>query len=630
MSQEFQQRLVAVLYADVAGYSRLTGDDEIATHHSLRESLDLLSESITQHGGDVVHYAGDAILAKFDTASKALTSAVDIQREIRAKNQGVAKDRVLNFRIGINIGEVILDRDDIYGDGVNIAARLEALADPGGICVSRAVYDSVGSRLPYRFEDMGEKKVKNINQPVRCYRVDCDSTSDDVGNEPPPQRRGSRRTAALSAAVLTAIAGALYLWQWSSPQPPSPDSEPTVAETTLNKDSRLSIAVLPFSNLSGDAEQEYFSDGITNDIITDLSQISKLLVIASNSVFVYKNTPVKVQQVAQDLGVTHVLEGSVQKSGNQVRINAQLIDAATGHHLWAERFDRQLVDIFTLQDEVSRKIVDTLAVKLSKNEKQQLDRSRIADPQAYDMLLKGLEQIRRFTRETNIESRQYFEQAIQFDPGFARAYADVALSHAMDIQFGWELPSEEKFSRAFEHANKALALDDTLGQVHFSNSILYLLQKKHTNAIDSAKQSVTWHPNYADGWAQYAQALVYAGRPQEALEKIHIAMEINPHYAFFYTWIEGHAQMLLGNYDQAESAFLDVVERNAHFPGSQLTLAALYAQLGRMDDAEWIAAEILTLSPEFSLTREAQVVPYKLQEHLDFYIDGLRKAGLPE
>jgi TolB-like protein/Tfp pilus assembly protein PilF len=390
------------------------------------------------------------------------------------------------------------------------------------------------------------------------------------------------------------------------------------------------IAVLPFSNLSGDTQQDYFSDGITNDIITDLSQVSNLLVIASNSVFVYKNNPVKVQQVAQDLGVTHVLEGSVQKSGNQVRINAQLIDASSGHHLWAERFDRELVDIFKLQDEVSRKIVDTLAVKLTRVEQRLLDRDRPADPQAYDMLLQGLEQLRRFTRGTNAEARRYFQEAIQFDPGFARAYADVAFSHAMDFLFGWEEASDEKFRVAFEYADKAVALDDTIGQVHFARGVLYLTAKDHASAIESAFRAVKTHPNYADGWANVAQVLVYSGKPEESLENMSIAKELNPRYAFFYTWIEGHARMLLGEYEAAEEAFLDVIERNPHFPGAHLTLASLYGNLGQTEQAEWAALEIMTLNPQFSIADEAARVPYKLKQHLDSYVTGLRKAGLPE
>ena len=629
MPREFEQRLVAVMYADVAGYSRLTGDDELATHRSLRDSLDLLSTSIEQHGGDVVHYAGDAILARFDTVTDAVTSAVDIQREILARNSDLPEARRLYFRIGINIGEVIFDRDDIYGDGVNIAARLESLAEPGGICVSRAVYDSVYSRLPYRFEYMGRQRVKNIEREVRCYRVVFGAGDDD--ERPVRRPRASRGKAVLAVALALLLAcGAILAWWLSGRVGPAGDENAVFSEDAEIAGPRLSIAVLPFANLSGDGEQEYFSDGITNDIITDLSQVSGLPVIASNSVFVYKNTPVKVQQVARELGVSHVLEGSVQKSGKQVRINVQLIDAGSGHHLWAERFDRELIDIFKLQDEVSRKIADALAVKLTQGELRLLERQRQADPEAYDMLLQGLSLVRRFTRDTNAESRRYFERAIEFDPDFARAYADIAFSHALDFLFGWQEASEEKYRIAFEYADKAIALDDTIGQVHFARSVLHLSARQHDEAMEASRRSVSLHPNYADGWAEYAQVLVYAGRLEEGLEKMRIAKQLNPRHAFFYTWIEGNAKMLQGDYTAAEAAFLDVVERNPHFVGAHLTLASLYGNQGRIDEAQWAAAEVLTLDPGLRLSVEGERVPYLQPAHLEFYIDGLRRAGVPE
>ena len=630
MSREFEQRLVAIMYADVAGYSRLTGDDELATHRSLRESLDLLSASIESHGGDVVHYAGDAILARFDTVTDAVTSAVDIQQEIRARNEELPAARKLYFRIGINIGEVIFDRDDIYGDGVNIAARLESLAEPGGICVSRAVYDSVYSRVPFRFDYMGRHKVKNIEREVRCYRVVFDSAG-SADKSTASRARTARGKAALAVAAAFVLAcGAILAWWLSGPGKVPAGATTQATETAEASAQRLSIAVLPFANLSGDSEQEYFSDGITNDIITDLSQVSGLPVIASNSVFVYKNTPVKVQQVARDLGVSHVLEGSVQKSGNKVRINVQLIDASNGHHLWAERFDREILDIFQLQDEVSRKIVDQLAVSLTQGEQRLLERQRQVDPEAYDVLLQGLALVRRFTRETNAESRQYFKRAIEFDPQFARAYADVAFTYALDILFGWQEASEENFRTAFEYADKAIALDDSIGQVHFARSVLLLAARRHDEAIEASKRSVAQHPNYADGWAEYAQALIYAGRLEEGLEKMRIAMQLNPRHAFFYTWIEGNAKMLQGDYAAAETAFLDVVERNPHFIGAHLTLASLYGNQGHIDEAQWSAAEVLTLDPDLTLSVEADRVPYLQPEHLQFYIEGLRRAGIPE
>jgi adenylate cyclase len=476
---------------------------------------------------------------------------------------------------------------------------------------------------------MGRQRVKNIERPIRCYRVNFD---------PPAGLRSIFRRFAVtgsgavtgSLVVLALVAALLLFWQARSPQvAEEPETGPLSVSPEI-ENRQLSIAVLPFANISGDPEQEYFSDGITNDIITDLSQVSRLPVIASNSVFVYKNTPVNVQQLARELGVTHVLEGSVQKVGNQVRINAQLIDAGSGLHLWAERFDREIGDIFKLQDEVSKKIVVTLAVKLTHSEERLLDRERQADPEAYDVLLQGLALVRRFTRETNSESRRYFERAIELDPGFARAYADIAFSHALDFLFGWQEASEEKFRTAFEYADQAIELDPTIGQVHFAKSVLYLAAWQHDEAIEASIRSVSGHPNYADGWAEYAQVLVYAGRLDEGLEKMSIAKKLNPRHAFFYTWIEGNAKMLKGDYAAAEADFLDVIERNPHFPGAHLTLAALYGNQGRLDEAGWAADEVLTLEPGTTLSGEAARVPYLQPAHMAFYIDGLRKAGIPE
>jgi TolB-like protein/Flp pilus assembly protein TadD len=604
--------------------------DEHLAHERIQDTFNRFSETIKKYSGKVLELRGDALLAEFERPSDALNATLAFQSSNSRYLSTINDDLKPEIRAGIAMGEVVVANNTITGAGVVMAQRVEQLAKKGGLCITSAVRESLSKRLSVEFENLGQQDLKGFQEPVAVYRV----TQADEAAIPLPETKGVSRPpkipllqiGALSVAALMIVIGVVY---WVN-------RGETLGETASTESMALplpdnpAIAVLPFSNLSGDTQQDYFSDGITNDIITDLSQVSNLLVIASNSVFVYKNNPVKVQQVAQDLGVTHVLEGSVQKSGNQVRINAQLIDASSGHHLWAERFDRELVDIFKLQDEVSRKIVDTLAVKLTRVEQRLLDRDRPADPQAYDMLLQGLEQLRRFTRGTNAEARRYFQEAIQFDPGFARAYADVAFSHAMDFLFGWEEASDEKFRVAFEYADKAVALDDTIGQVHFARGVLYLTAKDHASAIESAFRAVKTHPNYADGWANVAQVLVYSGKPEESLENMSIAKELNPRYAFFYTWIEGHARMLLGEYEAAEEAFLDVIERNPHFPGAHLTLASLYGNLGQTEQAEWAALEIMTLNPQFSIADEAARVPYKLKQHLDSYVTGLRKAGLPE
>ena len=388
--------------------------------------------------------------------------------------------------------------------------------------------------------------------------------------------------------------------------------------------------MLPFDNLSGDPAQDYFSDGMTEDLITDLSQVSGLLVIARNSVFTYKGRAVKVQEVGRELGVRYVVEGSVRKAGNRVRINAQLIDAQTGHHLWAERFDRELTDVFALQDEVVKRIVGQLAVKLTQGEEARLSRTGVVDPEAYDTLLRGLARFRRFTREANAEAREYFERAAAIDPSYARAHADVALTYAMDVQLGWTDAPDAANRAALEHANRAMALDPTTRQVYFALGGVYLAQKRHDEAIAVVRKAIALYPNYADGHAQLAEDLFYTGEHEASLEAIRKSMRLDPRHPFFYLWIVGQNYMQQQRYGEAVEEFRKVLRQNPAFSGARLTLAATYGLMGRIEDAEWEAEEILTLMPEFTLTKERARAPYKKPEHLARYIEGLRKAGLPE
>ncbi len=644
MSQPLTRKLAAILYADVAGYSRLTGEDEDGTHRLLSGRLDLVADAIATHGGRVVHYAGDAVLADFPTASDALRCAVDAQTRLAARDTALPEERQLRFRMGVNMGEVIVDRDDIYGDGVNVAARLESLADPGGVCISGTVYDAVGNKLPFGYEFMGEQQVKNIERPVRAYRVLAEGDAPD-GAQPASPGRAGRRIALAALALALAAAGALGMWLAGSGdtttgprQPPgTPSTAPAElsgADAVTDSGAKKSIAVLPFFNLSGDPEQEYFIDGVTNDLITDLSQLSDLMVIAANSVFTYKGTAVKVQQVAAELGVAYVLEGSVQRAGARVRVNAQLVDASNGHQLWAERFDSEVTDILTLQDEVSRRIVTALAVTLTPSERQRLDSERRVNPDAYDALLRGLELFRRFTRETNAEARRHFERAVAIDPLFARGHADIALSHALDLQFGWLTPGgpaqEHVVDVALTHGEEALRLEPDLREGYFALTVLYTFTKEIDRAVAAGREAIRIDPNYADGYAALAQSLVYAGRPAESLQLMKVANRLNPRASFFYEWIEGHASMLLGDHERAIERFRNVIARNPAFPGAHLTLAATLSQTGHIEDARWEAAELLTLLPDFSLAHERERRQYARTQDMDWYIEGLRKAGLPE
>jgi adenylate cyclase len=480
---------------------------------------------------------------------------------------------------------------------------------------------AVRNKLRVGFQDLGEHEVKNIAEPVRAYRLVVEGAA--AGRRRP--RRMTARQWVLSAAtvvlvMLTAtVAWDLYLTLFPAPPPTAtPAAGPP------------GIAVLPFDNLSGDPAQDYFSDGITEDLITDLSQVSGLFVIARNSVFTYKGQAVKVQQVGRELGVQYVLEGSVRKSGNRVRINAQLVDTATGRHLWADRYDREITDVFALQDEVTQKIVSALAVKLTAGEEEKLSQAERVHPEAYDMLLRGLERFRRFTRETNADAREFFERAIAIDPSFARAHADVALTHAMDIELGWTDAPDRSLQQAKEMIEHALSLDDSLPQVHFALTNVYRQEKRHDDAIAAARRAIQLEPSYADGYATMALSLNYAGQAQVGLDAIRTAMRLNPRHPFFYVWIVGQSHFLMGAYDDAIAQFEDVIASNPHFPSGHLALAAAYAQAGRMDEAEWEAAEVISLLPDFSLARERERSLYTNAADRDRWIEGLRKAGLPE
>ena len=626
-----ERRLTTILAADVVGYSRLMGAEEAGTLAALKGHREALFEpKAAQYRGRTVKLMGDGALMEFASVVDAVTFAVEVQAAMAARNEGVAEDRRIVFRIGINIGDIIVEGEDIYGDGVNVAARLEGLADPGGICVERNVHNQVRDKLKLDFEDLGEVEAKNIARPIQVFRVVLDDKAaalvTPVVVAPVRVAPLRRWQIAAALAVCLAVIGGLVWWQ-----PWAPMVEPTsVEKMALPLPDKPSIAVLPFTNMSGDPEQEYFSDGITEDLITDLSRISGLFVIARNSVFTYKGAAVKVRQVARELGVSYVLEGSVRRAGNRVRINAQLIDAQTGGHLWADRYDGDLTDVFGLQDEVTRKIVAALAVKLTADEQERLSQTVEANPEAYDMLLRGLARLRRYTRQTNIEARELFERAIALDPGYARAYGDVALTYALEVGFGWAENPEPALERALEFCLAALALDESVPQVYFALNNTYLWLNRHEDAIAAAQRAIDLDTNFADGYAALAFALNYAGRPVEALAEIRKAMRLNPRYPFLYRWNVGHAFFLMERYDEAITTFESVVAVNPEFPEAHLTLAAAYAQSGRIEDAEWEAEEILTLLPGFTIERDRPRHPYLNPADMERYLHGLRLAGLPE
>jgi adenylate cyclase len=628
MSQEgFKRKLTAILSADVKGYSRLMGDDEESTVRTLTTYREVISTLVIDHKGRVVDSPGDNILAEFASVVDALRCAWDVQQEIKYRNADLSENRRMNFRLGINLGDVIEEKGRIYGDGVNIAARLEALAEEGGICISGAAYDQVKNKLPFKYEYDGEQTVKNIKEPVRVYSVLMNPETAGIAiADNKVRRKPWRMVALLSMIVLIVVAGVFIgqnLYQRHAEKIDSASSD----KIAFALPDKPSIAVLPFENLSGDPEQEYFSDGITEDIITDLSKISGLFVIARHSAFTYKDKVIKIADVGRELGVRHILEGSVRKSDGRVRITAQLVDATTEGHLWAERYDRDLKDIFALQDEVTQKIVSTLAVKLTEDERKRLVRKYTDNMQAYDFYLQGVEYQNRFTKEANIQARQMFERAIDQDPGFAIAYTALGFTYFHDWTFGWSMDTQS-LDHAFELAQKTLDLEDSLPLGHHLLGKVYLWKKQYEKAITRLEKAIALSPNYADHLVGLGYILNFAGRPKESIGLVKKAMRLNPIYPAFYLWELGHAYFLTGRYEEAVETLNRILDRNLDFMPAHLLLAASFSQLERKEDAQAEVAEIEKLSPQVSLVDLRQRLPYKDQEVLERLYDSMRKAGL--
>ena len=625
-----ERRLAAILAADMVGYSRLMAADEAGTiARQKAHRAGLIDPKIAQYGGRIVKTTGDGLLVEFPSVVDAVHCAVEIQHAMPEREAQRPEAERIRYRVGINLGDIVLDGEDILGDGVNIAARLEGLCEPGGICLSRPVHTQVRDKLDLTFEHLGEKAVKNIAEPVTVYRVALDGKAAALAT-PVIRDKGTQAgrpwplvaSLVIVLAVVIGAAGAALVW-W-----PGADGSTTPAiERPLNLPA---IAVLPFDNMSGDPGQDYFSDGITEDLINDLSRVSGLFVIARNSVFTYKGQPVKVQDVGRELGVGYVLEGSVRKAGERVRINAQLVNTSDGRHIWANRYDRDLTDVFAVQDNVVREIVSALAVRLTTSEEERLNRSAKVNPEAYDLLLRGLARFRRFTRDDNRLAREFFERALEHDPDFARAHADVAWSHALDAGFDWSDDAQRSLQLALDSIDSAIAIDDTVPQIHMALANIHRRQRRFLDSLAAARRVIELDPNYADGYAQLANSLIADGQPHEAIDAIDTAIRLNPRNPFFFQLILGRAKFQLGEFEEAAAFIEKSVERNPEFVPARIYLAATYGHLNRLEDAAWQVEEVFAIYPELSLAREQELNVYRQPEDLDRLIEGLRKAGLSE
>jgi adenylate cyclase len=547
---------------------------------------------------------------------------------LKARNAELPDHRKMEFRIGINLGDVIEEGERIYGDGVNIAARVEGLAEGGGICISGSAYEQIENKLPLDYEYLGEHTVKNIKKPVRIYRAAMEPDAAVAPSKADkPGKKLWQRVALAVVAVLVLGAAVAVFWSYFFRPSQIPGKIAHEKTPAIEVPDKPSIAVLPFTNMSGDPEQEYFSDGITEDIITDLSKVSGLFVIARNSVFTYKGKTVKIKDVGRELGVGYVLEGSVRKAGGRVRITAQLVDANTAGHLWAERYDRDLKDIFALQDEVTQKIVAALALKLTKDEQQRIERKYTDNMEAYDAFLQGLEYFNRPTKEANLRARQMFEKAIDLDSMFAEAYAQQGRTHLMDWSMGWS-QDPRSLDEAFELAKKAIALDDLLPSGHAVLADVYLWKKQHDKAVEAFGKAITLDPNDADGLVGMGDILNWSGRPEKAVGLVKKAMRLNPKYPAWYLWALGHAYFLTGQHDQAIETFKRTLNLKPNFLPAHAYLAVIYIEQGRDDEARAEAEKLSKQSPEMSLEAWRKRLPYKDQEVLERMYQSLRKAGM--
>ena len=627
-TQEVKRKLTAILSADVKGYSRLMGADEEGTLHTLTAYREVMTALIQQHQGRVVNAPGDALLAEFESVVDAVKSAVEIQRELAKRNAELPTERRMEYRIGINLGDVMVEGEAIYGGGINIASRMESLADGGGICISGTAFDQVENKISLGYQYLGEQTVKNIAKPVRVYRVlmEPEAVGKVIGEKKAKPRQW-QRTALIVVAILILVAAAFTIWKLyiRSNSPVEVASKEKMAFPLPDKPS---IAVLPFMNMSGDSELEHFSDGITEEIITALSKTPKLFVIARNSTFTYKGKPVRVKQVAEDLGVRYVLEGSVRKATDRLRITAQLIDALTGHHLWAERYDREPKDIFVLQDEITLKILNSLHVKLTGGEQDRVYGKGTNNLEAYIKVLQGRDYFWRLNRESNILAKKLFEEAIALDPKYPAPYWLLGMTHVMDAWFDWGQSKEDSLSRAIELAQKTINLNDLDSNAHGLLGAAYRMKGDHGKAIVEGKRAVELDPNSADAYVWLGIALNYAGRSEEAVHLFERAIRLNP---FAHTWYFlhlGNAYQFLGRYDEAIAAYQKALRLSPNNLFAHLNLTATYSQLGRDKEASAHVKEVLRISPDFSLDRFAEKLPYKNQNEKDQRINAWRKAGL--
>jgi adenylate cyclase len=622
-----KRKLAAILHADVAGFSRLMGEDEAGTHQALSKLRSAIDPLIAAHGGRIVGTAGDSVLADFSSVVDALSCAVEMQRASRAINDPLPPERRLELRIGVNLGDVIIDDDDIFGDGVNIAARLEALAQPGTVCISQTVYEQVRNKLDLDYRSLGAHRVKNIAEPVRAYAVGLPAPA------PRPRRRWLPLAAATGAAALVMVG--LVAWAfhdrpgWVLPglgAAPKPLEVASLA-APARLAGRPSIAVLPFKNLSGDASQDFFSDGITEDVITALGRFSNLLVIAKSASFPFKGSNASPAEIGRLLDARYLLEGSVRRAGDRVRVNVELTEAATGVHVWSETYDAEAKDIFAVQDDITRRVVGAAAVTLTRFERERVLTKPTENLAAYEYVLRGREFLSHASRDKNDEAADLFQHAIDLDPNYAAAFAALGGSHFETVVSGWtEFPGDE-LDRAETLAQKALALDPSTTSAYRLLAIINMYKRRYDLALGQIDRALEINPSDAESYGQRGIILAWAGRAAEALPWLEGALRfdrannlISQNLCFAYFFLGRYAEAV----ESCDRALSRSPARTIQIEAHPF-LAATYAEMGRSQDAEGERAVILHLSPFFN----AQIFAgqFGTQEARDRMLDGLKKAG---
>jgi adenylate cyclase len=633
--ERVERRLTAILAADVVGYSRLMGANEEGTLAALKAiRRELIDPRIVEHRGRVVKTTGDGLLVEFASVVDAVRCAVDLQREMTGRNTGSPAETRIEYRVGINLGDIIIDGDDIFGDGVNVAARLETLAEPGGICVSRVVRDQVRDKLTFVFEDMGEQQVKNIARPVRAYslQVGVPAVAKPVTEAKPqePKKRSALPALAVGIAALLVViaAGALYFLGAKGPavvatSPPAPVASSQPAEVK-----HLSIVVLPFANLSNDPSQDYFADGVTENLTTDLSRIRNSFVIARNTAFTFKGKSIDPREIGKELGVRYVLEGSVQRDQNRVRINAQLIDAETGAHLWADRFEENVADLFKLQDQVVARLANALSYELIRVEAETGARSK--NPDVIDLVMRGNAAGWRFvqhpTKDDNIAIRALYEQALEIDPNDAEALVGVAGTYSNEYIF-WGNPETDYDAKILGQVDRSIALARDIPRAYWVKSVYLTTSRRPNEALRAADAGLAIYPNDASLLAARSSAETYLGQFEQAKSDVQQAMRLSPRDPKIGNWynLMADAELGLGHFDAVIEESSKAIDTGYKVFYSYLNLAAGHALKGDMDEAKTAMAEARRLNPKLSVKWLTERKPI-----LQPWFDALRKAGLPE